>query len=233
LVDLYDLQGIHNVNFVTPDQFFPHTVAIVRSLHNRGVALPIVYNLSGYQSTASLRFIEPVADIYLPDFKYADGALAQALSKAPDYARVALDAISEMVRQKGFLSLADTEDHPGGKGPTAPSRVAEKGVLVRHLILPGSVQNSIDALTMLFVEFGRELPLSLMSQYTPTRRSHRDPLLSGRVKREEFRSILTHAAELGFEHMYVQYPENGESETDPFLPDFRAPNPFPGNRSAS
>jgi putative pyruvate formate lyase activating enzyme len=151
LAALCQREEVHNVNFVTPDHFLPHTVAVVRSLRERGIRKPTVYNLSGYQRLESLRLIEPVGDIYLPDFKYAEVAQARNLSQCPDYARVALEALSEMARQKGFLDtfVDNNEDEIG----TAPGR---EGVLVRHLILPGQVGNSLQVLSMLFVEFGDE-----------------------------------------------------------------------------
>lgn len=216
--------GIHNLNFVTPDHFFPHTLMVVTQLREKGFKEPIIYNLSGYQLKESLRLIEPYVDIYLPDFKYGDPLLAEALSKAPDYSEVALDAISEMVRQKGFL-------HPWsecfeGTGP----QLAKKGVLVRHLVLPGQVENSKKALTMLLAEFGPNIPLSLMSQYYPPR-----PGLPGDLSRplttEEFEVVVEFAMELGFKRILYQppdlHPPMGSER--PFLPNFRLERPFPGN----
>jgi putative pyruvate formate lyase activating enzyme len=209
---------VHNINFVTPDHFFPHVFRLVSLLRKTAIALPMVYNLSGYQSIEALASAEDYADIYLPDFKYADPSLAAALSKCRDYPAVALEAISMMVRQKGFLDAVSSPQ-------TAPAR---KGVLVRHLILPGKVENSIHALTSLFVEFGPGLPLSLMSQYHPVLRHH-DPDLNRRVTRDEFDAVLTHATGLGFEHLFVQFPETDAIQrptVSPFLPDFQKPQPF-------
>ena len=224
LAALYQREEVHNVNFVTPDHFIPHSVAVVKSLRERGIRIPTVYNLSGYQRLESLRLIEPVADIYLPDFKYADRILAESLSRCPDYARVALEALSEMVRQKGFLDtfVDNYEDEIG----TAPAR---EGVLVRHLILPGQVGNSLQVLSMLFVEFGRELPISLMSQYVPVQKFPPGSPLNRHVTRDEFQAVFLHARELGFRNLFVQYPEEVTGDMQRFLPDFRVVNPFPGN----
>lgn len=208
---------VHNINFVTPDHFFPHVFRLVATLRCDGVDLPMLYNLSGYQSIASLALTEPYADIYLPDYKYSDPSLAAALSRCRDYPSVALEAIAVMVRQKGFLDAVSS-----GAG------LARKGVLVRHLILPGKVQNSIDALTSLFLEFGPGLPLSLMSQYHPVRRQP-DPDLNRRVGHNEFEAVLGHARDLGFENLFVQFPEKDPSQisvASPFLPDFERPEPF-------
>jgi len=220
IIRLFQEQWIHNVNFVTPDHFFPYMIQIVTELRRRGVAIPIVYNLSGFQKIESLQMIEPVADIYLPDFKYSDPGLARQLSNCENYPDVALAAIAEMVRQKGFLdSFIDEKSHH--------TALAKKGVLVRHLILPGQVENSINALTTLFLEFGTELPLSLMSQYCPVPTFPVD-FLNRVVTLEEFNAVHQFAMELGFENMFVQYPEN-DSAMRPFLPDFRQEKPFPGN----
>jgi putative pyruvate formate lyase activating enzyme len=208
---------VHNINLVTPDHFFPYAFRLVSLCREDGFDLPVVWNVSGYQSIAMLRDAEEVADIYLPDFKYADATMAATLSSCRDYPQVALEAIVEMVKQKGFVNPNGDRDTP-----------AQKGVLVRHLILPGAVENSTNALTTLFLEFGRRLPLSLMSQYTPVRRL-RDPTLNRPITRGEFDRVYEHALELGFEHLYVQFPERrppNPTKGAPFLPDFNRPRPF-------
>ena len=190
---------VHNLNFVTPDHFIPHTVRVVSHLKKEHPGLPVLYNFSGYQSVKVLKKLENYADIYLPDFKYSDKALAGRLSGCPDYPGKAMDAIYEMVRQKGVLDCVITG-----------VEIASKGVLVRHLILPGSVENSINALTALFVEFGPDLPVSLMSQYHPVIH-HEDLDLNRTVTVREFETVHGHAEQLGFKHMFVQFPEpNGK-----------------------
>ena len=136
LAILREHEGIHNVNFVTPDHFFPHTMAVVSLLRERGIRMPVVYNLSGYQRIESLGLIEGFADIYLPDFKYGDAILAGSLSCASDYPGVALEAVGEMVRQKGFLDAfgnADEDrsdpgsDEPAGTGARRCARPTDRG----------------------------------------------------------------------------------------------------------
>ena len=214
---MINAQHVHNINFVTPDHFFPHVFCLVALLRRRGYDLPIVYNLSGYQSVEMLKIAKRYSDIYLPDFKYADASLAGELSGCTDYPQIALDAIVEMVRQKGFLDFFSN-----GTG------LAEKGVLVRHMILPGKIDNSINALTSLFLEFGKELPLSLMSQYHPVL-PQKDPNLNRFITKEEFDKVYSHANDLGFIHLYVQFPDKNrmdERAKHLFLPDFRQPDPF-------
>lgn len=238
LLELYETRRIHNVNFVTPDHFFPQTVAIIEYLRKHGIKIPTVYNLSGYQDVQTLQAIEQTADIYLPDFKYADNRLAEQFSHCCNYAAVALDALTEMVRQKGFLDSVFDDD---------AQAIARKGVLVRHLILPGQTQNSLDALSMLFLEFGRKLPMSLMSQYHPIPSLRQAqgtsqpeltppaswegaggdfPAMQRAITQEEFEQVYDHVQELGFEHLLVQYPEQRDNA---FLPDFEKEEPFQGN----
>jgi putative pyruvate formate lyase activating enzyme len=208
---------VHNLNLVTPDHFFPHAFQLISLLRLSGFDLPVIYNISGYQSLAMLKIAGEFADIYLPDFKYADPALSMRLSKCKDYPTVALEAIVEMVRQKGFLDVFD-------KG----SELAKKGVLVRHLILPGQIENSLNALTTLFLEFGGRLPLSLMSQYYPAH-TLRHGGLNRSITPEEFDRVYSHAMDLGFQNLYVQFPDQNppdRSHHPPFLPDFRQEKPF-------
>jgi putative pyruvate formate lyase activating enzyme len=209
--------GVHNINMVTPDHFFPDVFRLVDMLKRVGYDLPVVYNLSGYQSVGMIRESEPRADIYLPDYKYSDGKLAAALSGCGNYPRIALEAIYEMVRQKGFL------DWFGGA-----SSLASRGVLVRHLILPGHIENSLAAVTSLFVEFGRELPLSLMSQYRPVA-PQKDEELNRKISEEEFNVVYRYVQELGFDNLFVQFPDGNEGDGDSNItsvPDFRREKPF-------
>lgn len=211
---------VHNVNFVTPDHFFPHTFILVTELRRRGYNLPMVFNLSGYQSLESLKLADSFADIYLPDFKYASRELAGRLSGCKDYPDVALSAIGEMIGRKGYLDSIEED-----------GTLAKKGVLVRHLILPGYPGNSMDALTTLFLEFGSRLPLSIMSQYCPVVRLD-DETLNRSLRKDEFDLIYSHALALGFEHLFVQVPEEGGGADSPepaFIPDFRIISPFAGS----
>jgi putative pyruvate formate lyase activating enzyme len=213
--DMITRKHVHNVNFVTPDHFFPYVFQLVTLLRSKGHNLPTVFNLSGYQSVNLLRSAEEYVDIYLPDFKYADRDLAKKLSRCQDYPDVALAALSEMISQKGFLDSVITGDS-----------LAKRGVLVRHLILPGHVENSVNALTSLFVEFGPALPLSLMSQYVPVTPQEAEAL-NRYATQEEFDQVYSHALELGFRHLFVQFPEEAASDRKPpFVPDFRLDKPF-------
>jgi putative pyruvate formate lyase activating enzyme len=214
VVEMIVSRRVHNINFVTPDHFFPQVFGLVSVLRKKGFKLPMVYNLSGYQSKEWIKSAEDYADIYLPDFKYMDLSLAGALSRCPDYTGTALEAIAEMVRQKGFLDSC-LFDRPH----------AQKGVLVRHLVLPGYVENSINSLTSLFVEFGPDLPISLMSQYFPAIRQTQESL-NRHVLDAEFQRVYEHTEELGFRNLFIQFPPKEKDRQSSFLPDFSKKEPF-------
>jgi putative pyruvate formate lyase activating enzyme len=219
---MIDTYGVHNINFVTPDHFFPYTFQLVESLSENGYTTPILYNTSGYDSIDLLKIADKFADIYMPDYKYSDSELAKKLSGRRDYPQKALDAIAEMVRQKGFL-----DSYMKG------TDVATKGVLVRHLILPGKIENSINALNSLFLEFGADIPISLMSQYHPVIQ-HDDIDMNRFLNVDEFKAVYSHALELGLKNMFVQFPsgyENMRKEKSEFLPDFNEESPFRGNKN--
>ncbi len=227
LKKLIATNDIHNVNFVTTDHFFPHTIKIVELLGESNISIPILYNMSGYQKTESIKALEEYADIYMPDFKYADRKLVKELSHAEYYPDKALESLIEMVRQKGFLdSFIENK------------QIASKGVLVRHLILPEHIQNSKDVLTTLFLEFGKEIPISLMSQYyPPTKLLQNDKFrkydyLKKSINLHEFEEVYEHALSLGFQNMLVQFPQNFKSKKDKtdFVPDFENEKPFKGNK---
>ncbi|MBN2418186.1 MAG: radical SAM protein [Deltaproteobacteria bacterium] len=217
---MIDTYGVHNINFVTPDHFFPYTFHLVEKLRENGYSTPILYNTSGYQTMDSLKIAEKFADIYLPDFKYSDPEIAKVFSRCKDYPQKTLDAIAEMVRQKGFL-----DSYVKG------TYVATKGVLVRHLILPGKIENSIGALDSLFLEFGANIPISLMSQYHPVIRLD-DADMNRFLTVEEFKAVYSHALELGFNNMFVQFPSgfDWKDKKSEFLPDFNEESPFKGNK---
>jgi len=210
---MIEKRKVHNINFVTPDHFIPHIILAIQMIKRKWLDIPVVFNTSGYQSVEVLKQLKKHVDIYLPDFKYADKKLAARLSSCPDYTNIALDAISEMIRQKGFLETKDS--------------IARKGVLVRHLIIPGMIKNSINALSILYGEFGKGLPISLMSQYRPVI-PQKIPDLNRSLREEEFSEVYDHALSLGFEQIFVQFMDNFQGDS-PFLPDFRLDQPFKGN----
>lgn len=197
-------KGVHNINLVTPDPYIERVAPILRELRSE-LALPIVLNCGGYLSVRQLELLDGVADVYLPDFKYADGALAQNLSAAADYPEVAERAIAEMVRQVGKPTF-------DGEG------MLVRGVLVRHLVLPGYRKNSLAVLDRLAERFERdELMVSLMAQYTPPSDIALDGSLSRRLTAFEYRSVADKLADVGFEG-YLQERNSAKSS---YAPSFR------------
>lgn len=197
-------KGVHNLNLVTPDAYLGRIVPILREIKS-ALALPIVVNCGGYFSLRQLELLDGVADVYLPDFKYADSSLARTLSAAADYPEVAERAIAEMVRQVGKPVF----DEDG---------MLMRGVLVRHLVLPGYRKNSLAVLDRLSERFGRdEIMISLMAQYTPPSVSLSEGSLNRCLTAFEYRSVADKLSETGFEG----YLQERESAKESYTPSFR------------
>ncbi len=211
-------KSVHNLNLVTPDHFWPHVKWLCGQMRARGWALPFVLNCSGYMWDCIVREAVEIIDIFLPDFKFADPELAACCMGDPRYPALALAALRRMVEAVGFL-------HPWG---TDGRRTARRGVLVRHLVLPGHVENSVRVLRRLHAEFGSDLPLSVMSQYHPTPECERRGVMRRRLTPEEYARVVDEVEKLGFEKVYIQ-PDFGDPD---YRPDFDASDPFPGARGA-
>jgi putative pyruvate formate lyase activating enzyme len=202
------LKGCHNIELVTPT---PQISAILESLlaaTEWGLRLPIVYNCGGYEKPDVIRLLDGIVDVWLPDFKYGNERDARDCSAPPDYPQQALDSIGEMIRQTG-----ERLETMGG--------IARRGVIIRHLVLPGKVQNSLDAIRIIAAHLSKKVPLSLMSQYTPTPSVSADPHFSRRVTREEYETVVDLALDLEFENLFIQ--EVNERE---HTPDFNKETPF-------
>ncbi len=180
-------EGVQNINLVTPTHFLPD---ILPALEPK-LPVPVVYNCGGYESVETLRQLEGKIDVYLPDFKYSDNALAKRLSSAPDYFETASAAILEMYRQVGKPVLEDDE--------------MKRGVLLRHLVLPGCVDNSLGVLDWVAEHFrSGDILFSLMSQYVPMGRAAEMPPFDRRITELEYDSVLSYMMLLGIEDGYTQ-----------------------------
>ena len=180
-------EGVQNINLVTPTHFLPD---ILPALEPK-LPVPVVYNCGGYESVETLRQLEGKIDVYLPDFKYSDNALAKKLSSAPDYFETASAAILEMYRQVGKPVLEGDE--------------MKCGVLVRHLVLPGCVDNSLGVLDWVAEHFrSGDILFSLMSQYVPMGRAVEMPPFDRRITELEYDSVLSYMMLLGIEDGYTQ-----------------------------
>lgn len=206
MLELQD-QGALNINLVTATHYahlLPEAIAAARA---QGLAIPIVYNTSGYERVEAVRELDDLVDIWLTDFKYADAGLGRALSHVPDYPSVAQSALIEMARQ--------LERHGGGAARADGTWT--RGIIVRHLVLPGHTEDSCHVLDLIWDAVG-DVPISVMNQYTPNAAVRAaGGELARAVTREEYERVLDHADDLGFTQMFWQ--EGGavdESFTPPF-----------------
>ncbi len=202
--------GCHNINFVSPSHFVPQMVRAVFEAVPLGLRLPLVYNTSGYDSVDTLKLLNGVIDIYLPDIRYADNKVAKKYSRAPDYVEHARAAIQEMYRQVGNLVV-------DGEG------IAQRGVIIRHLILPEGLAGSEESLTWLAREVSPDVHLSIMAQYYPAHRANRFPALARRITEAEYSSVVALLDRLGMENGWIQALDS----PDNYQPDFeREKHPF-------
>lgn len=206
MLELQD-QGALNINLVTATHYahlLPEAIATARA---RGLVVPIVYNTSGYERVEAVRELDDLVDIWLTDFKYADAGLGRALSHVPDYPLVAQSALIEMAHQ--------LERHGGGAARADGTWT--RGIIVRHLVLPGHAEDSCRVLDLIWDAVG-DVPISVMNQYTPNAAMRAaGGELARAVTREEYERVLDHADDLGFTQMFWQ--EGGavdESFTPPF-----------------
>lgn len=222
LLRLQNEEHAANINLVTPSHYVPTIAEALRQLRkvsaeefsesnvvNGGssgdrLVIPVVYNTSSYDSVESLRQLKGLVDIYLADFKYVSPEVARKLSHAANYPEVALVALDEMVAQVGFWS----ENAQG---------LLEKGIIVRHLVLPGHIEESFQVLRVLHERYGNKIRLSIMNQYTPLRGDLVRYGLSGKVSNEEYESVLDYADYLGIEDYFWQ---EGGAATESFIPTF-------------
>jgi len=181
-------QGCHNLNFVTPTHQVPQILEALPHAIAQGVNIPLVYNCGGYEEPATLRLLEGIFDIYMPDFKYGDSATAQRLSGAPHYVETAQAALREMQRQVGPLTL-----DAGG--------IAVRGLLVRHLVLPGGLAGTRAVLGFIARELSPDTWVNLMDQYRPCYKAAQYPPLHRRLTPEEFDAALAMAREAGLRRL--------------------------------
>jgi putative pyruvate formate lyase activating enzyme len=183
---MLDLQskGVYNINLVTPTHVVPQILAALEIAIGEGLRLPLVWNSSGYDTPETLALLDGVVDIYLPDVKYADEPLARRLSGVRDYPRVNQAAVREMHRQVGHLKL-------DGDG------IATRGLLVRHLVMPGQPENTRAMLRWLAENLGPDTYLSLMDQYRPAYRAANHPDLAAPMTPDEYRLARDYALSLG------------------------------------
>ena len=197
-------KGANTINLVTPTHFLIPIIQALDIAKKNGLHLPIVYNTSGYEKVEALQRLEGYVDVYLPDFKYYDGKVAFRYSKAKNYADYAKKAVCEMLRQTGTPRFNE-------KG------IMTKGVIVRHLVLPGQVKDSKRIIDYLYHTFGDKIYLSIMNQYTPLPHVSKYKELNRTITEEEYEEVVDYAIELGVENGFIQ---EGETAKESFIPEF-------------
>lgn len=198
-------KGAANINLVTGTHFIPQIALALSSAKALGLAIPVVYNTSGYEEPSSLQLLEGLVDIYLPDLKYFSAGLSEKYSHAGDYFQKASAALAEMYRQTG--------------APLIDSRTGlmRRGVIVRHLLLPGETKDSKKILQYLHETYENDIYVSIMNQYTPLEHVTQIPALNRKVTEEEYGRVLTFAERLGIERGFYQ---EGETASESFIPAF-------------
>jgi len=203
-------KGVHNINLVSPTPYVPALAAAIRGAKERGIAIPFVYNTNAFDSREALVALRGLIDIYLPDLKYASSAIGKRLSGAADYPARAMEAVEEMKAQVGDLVTA--------KG------IATRGLLVRHLVLPGGLAGTRKLIPWIKERLGPETHVSLMSQYYPTARAAEVRMINRRIIAAEYDPLVDLMREQGFEHVFIQELEAART----YRPDFKKKEPFQG-----
>lgn len=211
-------KGANNINLVTPGHFVPQIVAALEQAKGRGLSIPIVYNTSSYEKVETLKRLEGLVDIYLPDFKYMDAVLSERYSHAKDYSEVAKRAVAEMVRQTGPAVFFDSPSTAQPKqDPIEMGCLMKSGTIVRHLLLPGCTEDSKAVIRYLYETYGDAVYISIMNQFTPLAGLEKYPELNRRVTEEEYEEVVDYAIELGVECGFIQ---DGETAGESFIPEF-------------
>lgn len=197
-------KGANNINLVTPTHYISSIAKAIKLSRTAGLNIPIVYNTSGYETVDNLRQLDGLVDIYLPDFKYMSGELSKKYSKAEDYPDVVKEAISEMYRQTGACLF----DERG---------IMKKGIIVRHLVLPGYACDSKRIIKYLYETYRDNIYMSIMNQYTPLPHVKNYPEINRKVTPDEYDDVVDYAIELGVINAFIQ---EGETAKESFIPDF-------------
>jgi putative pyruvate formate lyase activating enzyme len=203
-------KDIAAVGFVTPSHVVPQVKAIIRGLNSRGLKPITVYNTNSYDKRETIRSLSGLIDVYLPDYKYSTAGISSEYSGASDYPAVTLEALKEMFYQKG----STLQINENGQ--------AENGILIRHLVLPGHIEESKNVLRSIAEELSPGVHLSLMSQYNPTCHVRNHPVLNRSLYKAEYEAVVEEMERLGFRNGWVQDMDSNKS----YRPDFSRENPF-------
>lgn len=211
-------QKANNINLVTPTHYVPSIIEALKGARAGGLNIPVVYNTGSYEKVEIIRQLEGHVQVYLPDLKYCDNDMATRYSNAADYFKVAKAAIGEMARQCGKPVFSGDKEAEGliGEG-YVEAGIMLKGVIVRHLLLPGGLADSKKIIKYLFETYGNDIYISIMNQYTPVNRLDKFPELNRTVTETEYDELVDYAIELGVENGFIQ---EGETAKESFIPKF-------------
>lgn len=202
LADIFIKQqekGVENINLVTPTSYVYQIIEALKIAKSRGLKIPIIYNTNGYENIENIKALNGYVDVYLPDLKYSENSLGKKYSKIDDYFEIATVAIKEMVNQVGVPQI----DENG---------IIKKGVIIRHLVLPGYIENSKKALKWIKNNLPNEIYVSIMAQYFPTYKAKEDTIINRKLNKEEWQEIEDYVDELQIENGFIQ--ELGEHEEE-------------------
>ncbi len=200
-------KGANNINLVTPGHFVPQIIRALDLAKKNGMNLPVVYNTSSYECIETIKMLDGYVDIYLPDFKYMSSALSAKYSHAADYAEVAETAIEEMVRQTGKARFINEDE----------DNLMLSGTIVRHLMLPGCMEDSKAVLKYLHETYGDTVYISIMNQFTPLSNVSGYPELNRKITEEEYEELVDYAIGIGIENGFIQ---EGDTAEESFIPAF-------------
>ena len=197
-------QGANNINLVTPTHYVPLIIQALDLAKANGLTLPILYNTSGYENVETIKALDGYIDIYMPDMKYFDNKYAVKYSNAPDYFNIAKSAIREMYNQVG-------------KPVFDENGIMQKGMIIRHLMLPGLLFDTKKIIDYIYREYKNNVYVSLMSQYTPLEHVKRFPELNKKLNPKHYNAMINYCTDLGMENVYIQ---DGEAASESFIPPF-------------
>lgn len=197
-------QGAHNINLVTPTHFVPLIVDGIKLAKEKGLKIPIVYNTSSYENPKTIQMLDGIVDIYLPDLKYYNDEYAIKYSHAPNYFKIACDAIQEMYKQVGNPIF----DENG---------MMIKGVIVRHLMMPGLKEDTKKIIHYLYQQYQDNIYISIMNQYTPMRHYEKYQELNQKIKEKDYDETIDFALDLGIKNAFIQ---EGDTASESFIPNF-------------
>lgn len=197
-------QGANNINLVTPTHFVPLIIEGIKLAKEKGLTLPIVYNTSSYEKVETIKMLDGIVDIYLPDLKYYDDTYAIKYSHAPNYFNIATTAIKEMVKQVGLPTFQE-------------NGIMKKGVIVRHLMMPGLKEDTKNILEYLYKNYHDDIYISIMNQYTPIKHFTKYQELNQKILDDDYDEVINYALDLGIKKAFIQ---EGNTASESFIPDF-------------